>query len=76
MTGSAIVEQGPGAILHFLEVPITSVSPDTSMKAPLGLDCNNTSPKTIEDYMRNSAWFYYARIGSWCNTSFSKGANY
>jgi hypothetical protein len=54
MTGSAIVEQGPGAILHFPEVPITSVSLDTSMKAPLGMDCNNTSLKAIEDYMKNS----------------------
>jgi hypothetical protein len=36
----------------FPAVPITSVGEDTSMRAPLGMECNNTSPKTIEDYMR------------------------
>jgi hypothetical protein len=56
MPGSAMVEQGPGTTLHFSEVPIISVNPDTSMRAPLGMEYNNTCPKTIEDYMTNSAW--------------------
>jgi hypothetical protein len=29
-------------------VPITSVGPDTTMRAPLGMECNNTCPKTIK----------------------------
>jgi hypothetical protein len=50
-----MVEQDPGATFHSLEVLITSVGNNTSMRAPLGLECNNTSPKTIEDYMKNSS---------------------
>jgi hypothetical protein len=47
-----MAEHGPGAILQSLEVLVTSVGPDTSMRAPLGLQYINTSPKTIEDFMR------------------------
>jgi hypothetical protein len=47
-----MAEQGPGATLQSLEVPITTVGPDTSMRAPLGLQCINTSPRIIEDFMR------------------------
>jgi hypothetical protein len=71
-----MAEQGPGATLHSPEVPITSVGSNTSMKAPLGMECNNTSPKTVEDYMGRSAHFRYGRARSSCNTSFSGGANY
>jgi hypothetical protein len=71
-----MAEEGPNALLQSPEVPITSLGPDTSIRAPLGLECNNYSPKTIEDYMRKSAHFCYGRIGSWCNTSVAKGANY
>jgi hypothetical protein len=71
-----MAEQGPGATFLFLEVPITSVGPNTMLRAPLGLECNNTSPKTIEDYMRKSAQFRYGRIGSWCSISIPRGANY
>jgi hypothetical protein len=73
---SAMEEEGPGPTLHTPEVPITSVGPDTSKRAPLGMECNNPTPKTIEDYMKKSAYFRYGRIGSWCNTSFPGGANY
>jgi hypothetical protein len=73
---SAMAEQGPGATLQSLEVPITSVGPDTSMRAPLGLQCNHTSPTTIEDFMRRSAQFRYGRKGSWCNIAVPGGANY
>jgi hypothetical protein len=41
------------------------------LKPPQGMECNNTSPKTIEDYMRKSAQFGYGRIGSWYNISFN-----
>jgi hypothetical protein len=71
-----MVQQGLGESSQSPKVPITSVGPDTTIRAPLGKECNNTCPKTIEDYMRNSASFCYARIGSWCNTSFSGGAKY
>jgi hypothetical protein len=71
-----MAEQGPGTTLQFLQVPITSVGPDTSMRAPLGLQCNHTSPTTIEDFMRRSAQFRYGRKGSWCNIAVPGGANY
>jgi hypothetical protein len=71
-----MVEQGRGATLQPPEVPITSVGPNTSMKASLGIELDNTSPKTIEDYMRKNALFRYGRIGSWCNTSVPEGKNY
>jgi hypothetical protein len=71
-----MAEQGPRVILHPPKMPIISVGPDTSIWAPLRMECHNTSPKTIEDYMRKSAHFRYGRIGSWCNTSVAKGANY
>jgi hypothetical protein len=54
-----MAKQGPRAILHSPEVPIISVGPDTSIWAPLQMECHNTSPKTIEDYMRKSAHFRY-----------------
>jgi hypothetical protein len=71
-----VAEQGPGTTLQSPEGPITSVGHDISMRAPLGMEWNNTSPKTIEDYMRKSAYFRYGRIRSWCNTSFPGGNNY
>jgi hypothetical protein len=71
-----MAEQGPCATLQSPKVPITSVGPNTSMRAPLGMECDNTSPKTIEDYMRKSVLFRYGRIGSWCNTSVPEGENY
>jgi hypothetical protein len=39
------------------------------------MECNNTSPKTIEDYMRGSAQFGYGRTGSWYNIQFPGGAS-
>jgi hypothetical protein len=35
------------------------------------MECINTSPKSIDNYMRKSAQFGYGRMGSWCNISFS-----
>jgi hypothetical protein len=34
------------------------------LRPPQGMECYNTSPKTIEDYMRKSAQFGYCRTGS------------
>jgi hypothetical protein len=39
------------------------------------MECNITSPKTIEDYMRKSAQFGYGRTGFWCNILFPGGAS-
>jgi hypothetical protein len=47
-----MAEQGPGATFQHLEVPIYSLGADTMLRAPLGLECNNTSPKTIEDFVK------------------------
>jgi hypothetical protein len=45
------------------------------LRPPQTMECNNTSPKTIEDYMRKSAQFGYGKIGSWCNIPFLGGAS-
>jgi hypothetical protein len=45
-----MAEQRHGATFHSLEVPIINVSLDTMLKPPQGMECNNTIPKTIEDY--------------------------
>jgi hypothetical protein len=71
-----MVEQGPRATLHSPEVPITSIGPDTSMRAPLGMEYNNRSPKNIEDYTRKSVHIRYGRTRSLCNTSIPEGTNY
>jgi hypothetical protein len=61
---SAIVEHGPRATFHSLEVPQQGVGPDTLLRQPQEMECNNRSPKSIEDYMRKSAQLGYDRIGS------------
>jgi hypothetical protein len=76
MPNSAMAEQGPGTTLQSLEVQFTSVGPDTSMWAPLGFQCNHTSPTTIEDFMKKSAEFRYGRTGFWYNIAVPGGANY
>jgi hypothetical protein len=70
-----MAEEGPGATLQCPKVKITSIGPDISMMAPLGMECNNTSSKTIKDYMRKSSQFRYRRRRSSCNTPFPGGAN-
>jgi hypothetical protein len=70
-----MAEQGLGATFHFLEVPQQGVGSDTFFRPPQGMECNNTSPKTIEDYMRKSARFSYGRTRSWCNIPFLGGAS-
>jgi hypothetical protein len=58
-----MAEHGPRTILHSPKVPTISVGPDTGLKAPLGSECNNTCPKTIEDYMGRSATSAMAEQG-------------
>jgi hypothetical protein len=63
MPSSAMAEHGPGATFHSLEVPQQGVGLDTLLRPPQEMECNNTSPKSIEDYMRKSAQFGYGRTG-------------
>jgi hypothetical protein len=71
-----MAEQHPGATFHSLEVPIHSLSTEAMLRPSQGMECNNISPKSIEDYMRESAQFGYGRTTSWYNISFPGGANY
>jgi hypothetical protein len=71
-----MAEEGPNALLQSPEVPITSLGPDTSIRAPFGDECDNTSLKIIKDCMRESAHFGYGRTRSSSNSSFLGGANY
>jgi hypothetical protein len=48
---------------------------EAMLRPPQGMECTNTSPKTIEDYMRKSAQFDYGRIGSCCSISSPGGAH-
>jgi hypothetical protein len=59
-----MAEQSPDATFHSLEVPQLAIGPDTLLRPPQGMECNNISPKTIEDYMRKSAQFGYSRTRS------------
>jgi hypothetical protein len=59
-----MAEQGPGATFHSLEVPQQGVAPDTLFRSPQSIESNNTSPKSIEDYVRRSAQFGYGRTKS------------
>jgi hypothetical protein len=50
-----MAEQGFSMIFQQLEVPITNDGPHTSMRPPLGMENQLTSPKTIEDFVKKSA---------------------
>jgi hypothetical protein len=63
-TSFSLAEHGPGATFHSLEVSQLAVGSNTVLRPPQEMECNNTSPKSIEDYMRKSAQFGYGRIGS------------
>jgi hypothetical protein len=45
------------------------------LRPPQTMECNNTSPKTIEDYVRRSAQFGYGKTGSCCNIPLSEVAS-
>jgi hypothetical protein len=68
-------EQGFRAIFHSLEVPQQGVSLDTLLGPPKEMESNNTSPKSIDDYMRKSTQFDDGRTRSWSNISFPGGAS-
>jgi hypothetical protein len=70
-----MAKQGPGAAFYLLEVPIQGLGTEGLLRPPQGMECHNTSPKTIEYYMRKSAQLGYGKTGCWCNISFLGGAN-
>jgi hypothetical protein len=70
-----MAEQGPSTTFQHLEVPITSVGPDTMLRPPLGLENQLSSPKTIEDFVKKSAQFNYGRTRSRFSISTFGGAN-
>jgi hypothetical protein len=45
-------------------VPIQCLGTEGVLKHLQEMKCTNTSPKTIDAYMRKSAQFGYGRIGS------------
>ena len=55
MTSLDMAEQGPSATFQSLEVPQLVVGPNGSLRPPQGMECNNTSPKSIENYLRENA---------------------
>ena len=73
MPSSTMATQGPGVIFHLLEVSQQAISPNVLLRLAQEMECNNTSPKSIQDYMEKNAQFGYGRIGSWCNISFLGG---
>ena len=64
VSSSAMAKQSLSAAFQHLEGPIHSLGANTMLKAPLGLECNNTSLKTIDDFVKKSAYFGY---GNWQN---------
>ena len=59
-----MAEQGPSTTFQHLEVPMHSLGADTMLRAPLGLECNNTNLKIIEDFVKKSVEFGYGRTES------------
>jgi hypothetical protein len=57
-------EQGSAATFQCLRWRQLAVGPDGYLRLPQTMECNNTSPKTIEDYVRRSAQFGYGRSES------------
>jgi hypothetical protein len=47
-----MAEQGPSATFQHLEVPIHSLSANTMLRPPLGLENQLTSPKSLEDFVK------------------------
>jgi hypothetical protein len=50
-----MAEQGSSTTFQHLEVPLHSLGAEAIMRPPQGLECNNTSPKTIEEFVKKSA---------------------
>jgi hypothetical protein len=50
-----MAEQGPVVAFHLLEVPIHPLGIEGVFKHLQEVKCSNTSPKTIDAYMRKGA---------------------
>jgi hypothetical protein len=48
-------EQGPTAAFHLLEVPIYPLGTEGVLRHLQEVKCSNTSPETIDAYMRKGA---------------------
>ena len=59
-----MAEQGLSATFQHLEVPITSIGPDTMLRPPMGLENQFSSPKNIEDFAKKSTQFGYGKTWS------------
>jgi hypothetical protein len=73
-----MAEQGPTAAFHLLEVPTHPLSNEGVLRHLQGVKCSNTSPKTIDAYVRKSAYFGKCgngRIGSYCSISSLGGSH-
>jgi hypothetical protein len=70
-----MAEQSPSTTFHCLRWRQLAISPDGYLRPPQTMECNKTSPKSIEDYVRRSAQFGYGSIGSCCNIPLSEVAS-
>jgi hypothetical protein len=50
-----MAEQGRAATFHLLEVPIYPLGTEGVLRPLQEVKCSNTSPKTIDTYMRKGA---------------------
>jgi hypothetical protein len=57
-------KKGHRTAFQHLEVPIHSLGAEAMLRAPPRMECNNTSSKTNEEFVKESAQFGYGRIGS------------
>jgi hypothetical protein len=71
-----MAEQGPTRVFHLLGVASTCFGSEAYVGHLQDMKCTSTSPKTIEDYMKNNAQFGYGRTRScWCIFSSWGGLN-
>jgi hypothetical protein len=50
-----MAEQGPAAAFHLLQVPKHPIGTEGALRHLHEVKCSNTSPKTIDAYMRKGA---------------------
>ena len=63
---AALAEQGPAVAFHFLQVQIHTLGTEGVLRHLQGMKCSNTSPKTIDTYIKkvpNSAYVAMAKQG-------------
>jgi hypothetical protein len=63
-TQFGMAEQDLTTTFQHLEVQLHSLGADTMLRPPQGMECNNTSPKTIEDFVKKCSQFGYGRTRS------------